>query len=166
MFPRRFKHREQDCGFGTPCHIPLKRDGTDLAVTHEGYARVASLKTNGKRAYAGAHRIAFLAAGNTVSPDQDLDHLCRNRQCCNPAHLEAVSKAVNVRRGNCTKLSAEQVAEMRRRYTAGEKQKTIARDFGMSQGHTSHLLRGGYWSEGPCQHWEQRKKERALCATP
>lgn len=27
-----------------------------------------------------------------------LDHLCRNRRCCNPAHLEAVSHLENCRR--------------------------------------------------------------------
>lgn len=30
---------------------------------------------------------------------QDMDHLCRNPPCCNPAHLEPVSHAENMRRG-------------------------------------------------------------------
>lgn len=28
-----------------------------------------------------------------------LDHLCTNRQCCNPAHLQPVTQQVNVHRG-------------------------------------------------------------------
>jgi hypothetical protein len=32
-------------------------------------------------------------------PDQTLDHLCRNRRCANPSHLEPVSNKENVLRG-------------------------------------------------------------------
>lgn len=47
-----------------------------------------------------AHRLAFIASGSAVTDEQDLDHLCRNPSCVNPAHLEAVSHAENVRRGD------------------------------------------------------------------
>lgn len=32
-------------------------------------------------------------------PGLERDHLCRNRACCNPAHLEPVTRAVNIQRG-------------------------------------------------------------------
>lgn len=32
-------------------------------------------------------------------PGLDLDHLCRNRACCNPDHLEPVTRYVNLLRG-------------------------------------------------------------------
>lgn len=44
------------------------------------------------------HRVVY---GKMVSPidrETTIDHLCRNRVCCNPAHLEEVSGAENARR--------------------------------------------------------------------
>lgn len=46
-----------------------------------------------------AHRFSFLNAGNTIPPNTELDHLCRNRKCVNPAHLEPVSHHINILRG-------------------------------------------------------------------
>lgn len=44
-----------------------------------------------------AHRITYqLANGHTDLP---LDHLCRNRRCANPSHLEAVDNTTNILRG-------------------------------------------------------------------
>lgn len=33
-----------------------------------------------------------------IPADYDVDHDCRNRACCNPAHLEAVPHAENIAR--------------------------------------------------------------------
>ena len=47
-----------------------------------------------------AHRVAFqLWADDPVDPDLQLDHLCRVRSCCRPAHLEQVTSQENTRRG-------------------------------------------------------------------
>lgn len=35
--------------------------------------------------------------------DMTLDHLCNNRRCLNPAHLEPVSRSVNSERANATR---------------------------------------------------------------
>lgn len=45
------------------------------------------------------HRIMWEDAHNAPVPDGlQLDHLCRNRLCCNPEHLEPVSNAENTTR--------------------------------------------------------------------
>jgi hypothetical protein len=46
------------------------------------------------------HRIAYEAlVGPLPAGLPDLDHLCRNRRCVNPDHLEPVTRRENVRRG-------------------------------------------------------------------
>lgn len=45
------------------------------------------------------HRVAYELLVGPVPDGLELDHLCRNPPCCNPAHLEAVSHKVNSLRG-------------------------------------------------------------------
>lgn len=47
-----------------------------------------------------AHRFAYHAFVETITPDLVLDHLCRVRNCVNPEHLEAVSNRENLMRGD------------------------------------------------------------------
>lgn len=46
-----------------------------------------------------AHRYAWEFMHGPVPKGLDLDHLCRNRACCNPWHLEPVTPLVNTSRG-------------------------------------------------------------------
>lgn len=153
-----FQHREVEAGFSTPCHEPMRRDGEPFKRNTEGYVRVPR-QADGKKVFRLAHRVRHEAATGEHAPV--LDHLCRNRWCCNPDHLEAVSPAANVRRGDCTKLDEGEVGLIRALYAQGtHTQDKLAQEFGISQGHVSNLVRGMYWSDGACKHWEQRKEAR------
>lgn len=44
------------------------------------------------------HRVTYADHWGEISPGQHIDHLCRNRACCNPLHLEAVTQAINNQR--------------------------------------------------------------------
>lgn len=47
----------------------------------------------------GAHVAAWLLDGREIPVGYDLDHLCRHRWCVNVAHLEPVTRKVNLARG-------------------------------------------------------------------
>jgi hypothetical protein len=69
--------------------IASKNDG--------GYGQVAS-ETRPARPLR-AHRVIYEMLVGLIPEGMTLDHLCRNRGCVNPGHLEIVSRGENVRRG-------------------------------------------------------------------
>ncbi len=65
----------------------------DLALNGDGYAQT---RFGGR--LIPVHRIAFELARGPIPAGQEIDHLCRNRACLNPDHLEAVGHDVNIAR--------------------------------------------------------------------
>jgi hypothetical protein len=61
-----------------------------LSCTDDGYGRSVQ--------GVPAHRRSFVEAGRPLTQGQPLDHLCRNRKCVNPDHLEPVTIGENNRR--------------------------------------------------------------------
>ena len=46
----------------------------------------------------GAHRFAWEYRHGPIADDLTIDHLCRNKACVNPDHMELVSRAENAAR--------------------------------------------------------------------
>lgn len=58
-----------------------------------------------------AHRAVFEYAKGIIPKPLELDHLCRNRYCVNPDHLEAVTHQVNVQRGEAGRYPRKLLSE-------------------------------------------------------
>lgn len=54
----------------------------------------------------GAHQVAYLLFRGPLPEGTEPDHLCRNRACFNPDHLEAVTHQVNSIRGGAGQNNA------------------------------------------------------------
>ncbi len=52
----------------------------------------------GRFGRAMAHRVAYKIANPRHNDTLAIDHTCRNRRCCRPSHLEAVTTQENLRR--------------------------------------------------------------------
>lgn len=77
--------------------MPIPFAGCEIwmgTVTPDGYGRIG---WGGNLWY--LHRLRYEIERGPIPEDLELDHLCRVRSCCNPAHLEPVTRQENLRRG-------------------------------------------------------------------
>ena len=85
------------------CWLWLLSDGS------HGYPQGSVPTVTGQRVTL-AHRLSYLAAHGAIPAGYEVDHLCRNRCCVNPAHLEATTKHANRARQMGINADADHVA--------------------------------------------------------
>lgn len=71
----------------------------DCWVWQGGTSRGYGITSEGRGQVFLVHRAVYMLSVGEIPDELELDHLCRNRACCNPDHLEAVTHARNVERG-------------------------------------------------------------------
>lgn len=145
--PNRFKNRhasrkspiewmEEDRGYSTPCHI-WQRGKTDA-----GYGK---RKISGKTYL--VHRLRYIERFGEPDEGMHLDHLCRQKDCTNPEHLEPVSPAVNKQRGEGVKITMEDARTIRWLSAEGLRNKYIAAIYGLHPRYVSLVVSGRRWKE-------------------
>lgn len=65
-------------------------------LSNHGYGSVQSCHFRGHNS---PHRIAYVMLRGNIPPRLQIDHLCKIRNCVNPAHMELVTGKVNTLRG-------------------------------------------------------------------
>ena len=123
------RFRVEDRGYVTPCWVwQMCKD------KRTGYGKIS----NGL-----AHRWVY-SFFHPLPPQ--LDHLCRQRDCVNPDHLEPVTHAENGRRGASAKLTKADVAQIKERIAQGDDNVSIATDYGVGEPAIWKIAHGFRWA--------------------
>jgi hypothetical protein len=109
-----------------------------------------------------AHRLSYSLLKGPIPVGLQLDHLCRNRACVNPAHLEPVTPLENTRRGlvgagclrgvnqNKAKLKDAEVIQIRDLVDSGLFTRVaVGKFYGVSPSLIGQICLGTYWKHIP-----------------
>lgn len=91
------------------------------------------------------HVRAYVEAKGPVPDGKQVHHRCRTRACIRGGHLRAVTPAQNIRQSALAKLTARHVRSIRRQIRDGEKQRTIAERFGVTEQTICDIKQGRSW---------------------
>jgi hypothetical protein len=109
-----------------------------------------------------AHRYYYESLVGLIPDGAYIDHGCRNRRCCNPAHLSVVTPAGNSYTSSTAKLDMAAVQHIKDAWAAGESQVSIGERLGYDSSNVSRVVRGLMWTEA---HDTEQDEGRATRGT-
>lgn len=155
------------------------------AVGSHGYGQIqaGARSRSGHRTPTLTHRLSWEIANGPIQKGLFVLHRCDTRRCVNPEHLFLGTNADNMRdmnekgrdyrgptvtgaMGRSFKLKPPSVLEIRRRISAGETQRSIAHNFGVSQSMVYRIGKGLVWrdlADESKKQWHE-KTRRQLAA--
>lgn len=116
----RLEPVSEDRGYDTPCLI------WPGSLNHAGYGRCWGGQ---------AHRVAWERIHGPIPEGMEIDHLCEQRDCVNPEHMEVVTHGENTRRAHLSHAArkADPTGIRALRIRLGLSQRQLAAKVGCTQ---------------------------------
>lgn len=129
---------EEDRGHDSLCWI------WDRARDDSGYGLIGKGRIGSSQM---AHREAYLRHYGSIIAGMDIHHLCCQPACVNPVHLRALTRAEHIRLSRITRLTVDDVREIRRLGKTGMKSLDVAARFGISKSQEQRIRSGRSWGD-------------------
>lgn len=129
-------YAEEDRGYGSQCWI------WQGALNYKGYGLLV-LKGKLYR----AHRYYYERQNGGIPKGLQIDHLCWQRACVNPAHMEVVTPSEHNRRHSRTRFTLEIAREIRAFRRQGISASELGERYGVTKQYINRIVSEALWRE-------------------
>lgn len=125
--------------------VVLEQEGECIVCTShtpnkDGYIRLYQRAAAGKQRYKFLHRMVWETNKGSIPSGYEVDHVCRNRRCCNPNHLQLLTHSEHKSKTNRERYK-DRIDGIEFALEEGYPVKTIAAGFGVSVATVNRIKR-------------------------